>query len=417
MLAMTARADPASSARLTPALLAAVQRTAGNAAAARLLRAPAAQAKTPPVIAVTDVRVADRVTVPRTATVRAAAVPANATGVVWSLDPGSVTPTNVTIDAATGVMTFTAGQEGGTITVRATSSDGSFATREIRVIEKPVAVTATSASGADNYGGQFVHTFSAPSGKVTGLEGANINEKFDALTATTPWGGGPFTLQANTAGSRGWDLDAAGQMAGPDNVTISHKGVNIGAAVQSASNPSPKPLPSSFTMKQHLHAKSLPGGTRDETPFTTVDHTRSFVAGEQFEVSAGLDKITESYDGPVAVHKAQASASTVEASPPRPKSGAWAQNTVTVTADSIPAGGTQKFSIRGSALGCTVDSSGTVSIGAQAGTITVRVSGGAGNFDEVKIVITARPKPPAVPKKTAELEPSAASDDTAEAPA
>ncbi len=329
----------------------------------------------------------DTVTLPRASAVQATAAPADATGVTFSIAAGTANTDNVAIDATTGAITISAGQQGGTIAVSADAADGSGVTSDLVMIERPGAISATSASGSANYGGEFTHTFTAPSGHAAGLEGANINEEFSSLTATAPWGA--FTLTANAAGSHGWDLDSSGTMAGPDNVTIDAASVDIGKLVHSTSNPArTATMPQGFTMTQRLFATVLPGGALEGTPFLTVAHRRELIDGHQFKVTAGLGSIIEDYSGPEAVTNARASSSTVMASPPRPETGEWAQRKVTIAADAIPDSATLTYSITGADLGCSVDSDGEVSIGSTAGTITVRVTAAATNFDDVTITIT-----------------------------
>lgn len=336
---------------------------------------------------------ADTVTLPLAVALSAEVVPADATGVTFSVANGTADASNVSIDASTGVITIAAGQEGGTVAVSADGSDGSGVTVDLDIIERPGAISATTAAGAANYGGQFTHTFTAPSGRAAGLEGVNINEEFDSTSATPPWGG-TFQLTANAAGSHGWDLDATGKMGGPDNVTIGAGTVNIGKVIDCTSNPNAAgEMPQGFTMNQKLFSKVLPGGAMESTPFATVAHRRELTADHRFRVSAGLDEIIEDYSGPDAVTNAAASSSTVMASPPRPESGEWAQRKVTISADPIPDTAALTYSITGPNLGCTVDADGEVSIGSTAGTITVRVTAAPGNYDEVEITITAYAEP------------------------
>jgi hypothetical protein len=189
-------------------------------------------------------------------------------------------------------------------------------------------------------------------------------------------------------------------MAGPDNVDIDKSMVDVGKFVKSASNPAPaNTLPVGFTMVQHMHAKSFPGGALDATAFADVNHVRTLTDKETFVVTAGMNHIDDPYSGPSAYTNIKASATSVNASPPKPKrpgSASWARNKVQVTADVIPGKGTRVFSLVGPKLGCEIDaSSGEVLIGDQAGTLKVRVSAGAGgaNFDEVSITITPAPAP------------------------
>ncbi|HEY1296106.1 MAG TPA: hypothetical protein VGJ60_23755, partial [Chloroflexota bacterium] len=279
---------------------------------------------------------------------------------------------------------------------------GSFATRDLRIVEKPTAVASTTASsqGGGVYGGQFTHTFADASGTASGLEGENINERFDSLSVKSPFG--QFTLSANAAGSHGWDLDSSGTMAGPDNVTIDRSGVDVGKFITSASNPKPaQTLPVGFTMVQHMRAKSFPSGALDAAAFTDIDHVRTLTDKETFVVTAGTKNIEDTYTGPSAYTNAAAAPASVAASAPKPKAAkgkptpTWARNTVQVTADVIPASGSKVFSIVGAKLGCEVDAAtGEVLIGSTPGSINVRVSAGKGsNFDEVTITITAAPTP------------------------
>jgi hypothetical protein len=347
---------------------------------------------------------ASKVSVPPEAglNLRATAQPSKATGVTFSVEKGSVSPSGVTIDASTGVITLATGQSGGTVTIKATSDDGSFATRDLRIVEKPTAVASTTASsqGGGVYGGQFTHTFADASGTASGLEGENINERFDSLSVKSPFG--QFTLSANAAGSHGWDLDSSGTMAGPDNVTIDRSGVDVGKFITSASNPKPaQTLPVGFTMVQHMRAKSFPSGALDAAAFTDIDHVRTLTDKETFVVTAGTKNIEDTYTGPSAYTNAAAAPASVAASAPKPKAAkgkptpTWARNTVQVTADVIPASGSKVFSIVGAKLGCEVDAAtGEVLIGSTPGSINVRVSAGKGsNFDEVTITITAAPTP------------------------
>lgn len=391
--------DPSRATVGTAATLRHVQRLAGNAAAVALVERAGPLQRDPvedeeDELQLADVSVigltlsADSVTLPTSEAVQATASPDDATGVEYSVAAGSVPADNVAIDESTGAITISAGQRGGTVQVSADGADGSGVTVDLTLIERPSAITATSAGAGVGYGGPFTHTFSAPSGHASGLLGANINEAFDSTSAETPWGT-TFNLTANAAGSHGWDLDAAGTMAGPDNVTIGSGSVDIGRALRSTSNPDGAvALPVGFTMTQRLYATEQPGGTRESTAFASVDHVRRLVAGPQFEVTAGMGTITEDYTGPGAVTNATPSAATVTASPPRPESGDWNQRKVTVRADPYPDDTALSYTIRGEDLGCTVDADGEVSIGSRAGTITVRVTAAPHNYDETTITIT-----------------------------
>ena len=226
------------------------------------------------------------------------------------------------------------------------------------------------------------------------------------MTAKTPFGG-DFTLTANKAGSKGWYLNTAGTMAGPDKVSIG-KGIDASPFVKNASNPKPPTLPQGFDMTQKLHFKTLPSDKLEETPFTTTPHGRHLVEDSgklKMKISAGKGKeVLIDYAGPPVFRNASADKTSVEASPPKPKSGTWKQNEVQCSVDVEPSGGAVKWSISSSdKLGCSVDSTGNVKIGSAPGTITVRAGDGT-HFDEVTITITAPPKPAGAASPTSESE-------------
>jgi hypothetical protein len=403
----TTQPNVASAGPLTPQLVEALQRSAGNRAVSGLIQRDDKQ------VSVADVTVNHpRVTVPLEAglNLRATVTPANATGVKFKVEKGTVEAKDVQIDASSGKLTIGPGQPGGELKVTAEAADGSSAWSTFRVIEKPTALTSTSpsASGGSRYGGDFTHTFSGPGKSPSGLEDGRINEKFDSLKATSPWG--PFDLAANAAGSRGWGLDSSGAMNAADHVTINTTLPDVRPSIQSASNPSPKgdlKKGVGFTMTQHMHAQSLPSGKLDDKAFADIPHVRQLEerSGDvKMVVKAGKDEVEQDYEGKPAFRNAQASPAKVEASPPKPKAergkpaAAWQRNEVTVTAEAIPSTAKTVFSIveTGAArLGCEIDkTSGVVKIGDQPGTITVRVSdGGTGHYDEVKITITPAAAP------------------------
>ena len=67
------------------------------------------------------------------------------------------------------------------------------------MIEKPKDIASTTSSAASGYEAHFTHTFNSSGAGQSGLADANINEKFDSLTAKSPFGD-DFTLKANAAG-------------------------------------------------------------------------------------------------------------------------------------------------------------------------------------------------------------------------
>jgi hypothetical protein len=369
-----------------------LQRTAGNRAVGRAIdrgliqrddAAPAAAAN------LTGVTITpQKASIPLSGTtITAAAKPAGAGTIKYSLEADKVAPAAGTkIDESSGAVTLDAKQPGGSMKVKA-ENESSYADATFKLIEKPAAIASTAGSAAGTYEGHFTHTFSSAGASAAGLDGENINEKFDSLTADTPFG--PFTLEANAAGSSGWDLDSTGKMAGPDKVSIG-KGIDATPFVKNASNPTPaKPLPQGFSMTQKLHAKSFPDATLDASPFTTTAHERTLEdnGGKlQMTLKAGTKGVSIDYVGPPVFRNAKADKTSVEASPEKPKTGTWKRNEVQVSVDVAPAGGKVKYSIPGEALGCTVDASGKVLIGSTPGTIKVRAGDGT-HYDEVSIEI------------------------------
>jgi hypothetical protein len=347
-------------------------------------------------------------------TLKASTTPANANA-KFSLEADTASPAAGTkVDESTGAITLDAKQPGGIMKVKAENST-SEGNAQFRLIEKPKEITSTSASSTGTYEAAFTHTFSSAGASTAGLNQANINEKFDSLTAKTPFGG-DFTLQANKAGSKGWYLDASGVMAGPDNVSIG-KQIDGSPFVKNASNAKPPALPQGFDMTQKFHFRTLPSDKLEDTPFTTTTHGRHLVddGGKlKMQISAGKEKVLIDYAGPPVFRNASADKTSVEASPPKPKSGTWKQNEVQCSVDVEPSGGAVKWSISGEKLGCSVDSSGKVKIGETPGTITVRAGDGT-HYDEVTITITAPPAPAAA-KPTSEEGASQGTPEETESP-
>jgi hypothetical protein len=374
-----------------------LQRTAGNQAVCRAI-ATGQIARAPTQVGVTGVTVSPaKFTAPLEAgvSVRAVAAPANATGVTWALKDGTAAVTGSSIDAK-GAIAVGAAQPGGTLEAEATADDGSSFSMPFNVVSKPTAIASTAAAASGSYSGTFTHTL-AP-GAAT--QGGNINEKFDSLSVDTDFG--KFTLSANAAGSQGWDLDAAGTMAGPDNVSIDKAGVDATKFVKNASNPSPaKSPPVGFSMTQHLFAKSFPSGRLDAAEFASTPHVRNLEdrSGLKVVLKAGKGEVAIPYEGPAVYRDAKADKTSVEASAPKPAAGDWKRNEVQVSVTAEPAGSSVRYAFTGDALACEIDaSSGKVLVGDKAGTIKVRAGDGAKSYDEVSITITARPAATATPK-------------------
>src|SRR5262249_38228000 len=288
-------------------------------------------------------------------------------------------------------VTVAADQQGGTMRAKATASDGSWSDIPFGVVEKPTGIASTTGAASGDYQGSFTHTFTAPSGKSSGLDKGNVNEKFPTPTVKSPFKGGSFTVQANAAGSKGWDLDSSGAMTGTDDVEMHSKDVDANDFVASASNPTPKgSLPAGFSMDQEFHAKSFPSGNLDAAAFTTTQHVRTLAEENGklvFKIKAGAKEVSMPYTGPAVYRNAKADKPSVQAAGPKPAKGDWTRSEVQVTVSADGSGASPSYSIVGADLGCEVDMNGKVKIGSQAGTITVR-AGDKTHYDEVKITIT-----------------------------
>ena len=215
-------------------------------------------------------------TVPASGTVQATAAPKNATGVTYKVEKDTVEPTAVTVDASSGVITIGDKQEGGDVKITGESDDKATASAGLPLYEKPTKIESTSGSAAATgarYQADFKHTFAGHSGKAAKTEGTHVDEKFDSTSAKTPFG--DFDLSANKGGAMsGWGVDAAGQMTGPDHVSIDKAMVDARKFVKSASNPSPAAaLPQGFSMTQKLHTNALPANTQDAAPFASGART------------------------------------------------------------------------------------------------------------------------------------------------
>ena len=197
-------AAPAAGAPMGVETVLSLQRTAGNRAVGRALSRGLIQRDDKAAPALTGVTVSPgKASIPLSAgtTVQATAKPASVTGVKYSLAADKVAPAaGTTIDESTGAMTLDAKQPGGSMKAKA-STDTSWAEQGFKLVEKPAAITGTTGSAKGVYEAGFVHTFSSAGASTAGLDGENINEKFDSLSAETPFG--PFTLQGQRRGLQG----------------------------------------------------------------------------------------------------------------------------------------------------------------------------------------------------------------------
>ncbi len=354
----------------------------------------------------------------------ASSKPARLKGLKWSLRKNTADVAPGTAIDKTGRITFDRTQPAGQLDAVATVPGCGELWRTFHLVSPPGAITATNVVGsidARTYGGRFKHTFSSSDGKVTSLKNAHINERFigvrDPAAAKhdipTPFG--VFTLHTNVLTphpptSAGWHLDDSGTMTTTDHIDIDKKFLNVGHFIASASNPSPsKVLPQNFAVTQGLHWFCLPDGGWHMPYFTTVPHKRELrLAGDAAEVAVTVNgrETTDPYEGFPAFHNAKADPSSVTASPPPSKGGkgkpkADAPPTVTVDADTLPTSldppHGKHFSIQGSALGCKINQTGTLTVGSTPGTVRVRIGDvtklSNPNFDEVAVTIT----PPVMP--------------------
>ncbi len=348
-------------------------------------------------------------------TITATVAPSGLTGVTWSLhDDGTTVDARSSIDSA-GAITLGSAQTGGTIRIRATDSSGGSADIQLILSSHPTDIDSTTALGPppdarNNYGGTFDHVFKSSDGKVESLERVGVGERFpnvptpDAAThaiTNTPFGNGTFTLTTATLtpdASNNWFLTKAGGLNGThDRVSIGRAGIDVGQHIASTSNPKPaNPLPAGFSVQQDLNWY-CPAAAADKrwTKFKSIDHERRLrldSSGDP-EFVAIVNKVerTDTYTGTTGVQKATATPATIVKSPEKEKA-----NTVQISATALPSTRKLHFSLQGNANGCSINSStGLLTIGKTAGTVTARAANASGgtNYDEVAIAVTDPPAP------------------------
>lgn len=363
----------------------------------------------------------DMVTVPPEHTLSFSAVvtPANATGVALSVTgTGTTIAPGTTIDNTTGRISVDAAQTGGAAQADArqttTLPDGSKSTTTetapFNFTAVPVGIASSTGvlgSIADAYGGDFTHTFSAPSGSAaSAIERAHVNEKFSAAggTALTVRGSlGTLTVTVTNPDSTtdGWDLDSTGTMAGPDHVSWSNRFPDARPFVANASNRAPAhTLPQDFTATQGFRNLSFPSRRYGTAIFTSTTHRRAIEdrSGRLKAVtSSNAVEVEEDYAGPTVFRRCRAAPASVPASTPVPPGGmAPTPNTTTVSVDGEGESAAFTFSIQGPSLGSTIDAvTGVLTVGTTSGSLTVR-GGVPANFDETTVTVTA-PVVPAPP--------------------
>jgi hypothetical protein len=360
-----------------------------------------------------------RVTVPPAAGLAftASKRPANASGVTLSIVGDNATiATGTTVDSATGVITVSASQTGGSAHLEAsqnatgpggatlTSTTPATAPFNFNAIPSGITSTRVSPDGtAGFYGGDFTHTFTSPAGGQGALERSHVNEQFAAARGTRLNLSGTLgiiriSVNNPNSATAGWDLDASGTMVAPDHVTWSDS-VNARAFVTNASNPSPgDTLPQELTAAQDFRNLSFPARTYAATAVASTTHRRAIEersnrlkAVTSANASGISQEIVEDYAGPTIFRRCRATPAAIRMSLPTPPGGSPpAVDTTTISVDTQGQPATATFSISSPDLGCTITPAGVLTPGTTAGTVTVR-AGDAANFDETDVVINPRP--------------------------
>ena len=356
--------------------------------------------------------------------VAATPVPANATGLAWTLAAGTAQVAAGTQVTAQGAITFGAAQSGGTIRVTATQTlpDGSTFTawQDLGLHFHPTGINATSEvgsapGGASVYGALFDHDFTSADGNITSLENVAVGEQFPALpdpngtshTFPTPFGSLTLStknLAATPANGSNWFLTGGALGGTHDSVTMDRSMVNIGDLITSASKPVPaNTLPASFSVTQSLNWFCWQ--TSQWNAITDVPHERTLRdagGSPEFAVTVNGTEHTDTYTGHPAIFHARATPATIPTTTNR-----RSPSRTTIAADTLPstlpAGHALRFSIVGPPLGCSINAtSGVLTAGNQAGSVRVRVRDSVAanpNFDEVTVQI-ATPAPAPTPAPT-----------------
>src|ERR1044072_3294919 len=372
----------------------------------------------------------DAVHVPlcRIANVTAMTVPAGIPGITWSLAARTGRGASGTRINANGALTFGATQTGGVIEVTATNAAAGNCAESADLIlnSHPTGISSTFVVGPlpttrTHYGAEFDHNVTSADGLIASIEDIPVGEEFSGVpnpsgtrhaVPTTPFG--PFTLTTahlTPNATDNWFI-RNGSLNGRthDRVDFERSLVDVGQFVVSASNRAPANSGrASFTLTEGLlwFCRQAAVGSR-WARFVPVDHVRTLQlngSNVQFVTSVNGEPNVENYTGNPAIIHAAATPATIPPTPPRRRRGPVpAQSTTRITADTLPSpmpsGHGRRFSIRGNALGCRVNSnSGVFTAGPTAGAVTVRVSDAARNpnFDEVVVTIANPAAQPAQP--------------------
>ncbi|UUZ57552.1 hypothetical protein LP419_05850 [Massilia sp. H-1] len=269
-------------------------------------------------------------------------------------------------------------QTGGSAHVTAsqtiTADDGSTQTTTMTApfnfAAKPTGIASTSATLANVsgfYGGEFTHTFASPGGGQSALERSHVNERFAAASGTTlaitgTLGTLNITVNSPNDASGGWDLDAAGMMTGPDNVTWGNT-IDARPFVVNASHPTPaataagadghpgfpqSQLPEpDLRRRRHYHHHAPARHRRPEQP-AQGGHQRQFgrhqpAGGRGLCGADGIPRCC------------RATPTSIPVATPAPAGGtAAAPTTSTIEVDAEGQTATPVFTVRAPELGCTI---------------------------------------------------------------
>lgn len=360
--------------------------------------------------------------------------------VTWSIAATTGTKAAGTEIDQHGAITLDGAQTGAVLEVTAQNSShiltASFGTASVPTGIDRTAVDSDLGS-ATLYGAAFQHTFTSAQGSADVLTNLRIGEKFPNLATPNaathriagndwPFGRGHdhFDLQTGTLANDAagaWVLDSSGQFSPPpagsglaqgDNVTspkwdaTTGGGIKVGDHVQSHSNPQPRNrLPVTLTVDQEFHYYNPRAASGSRwTRFTTTAHSRTLRrSGTDIEFVTTVNGIehVEDYDGPPALTNLSATPVSTPKSQGPPSGGGAAPSPRTVSLsvemlpDSLPTGMTVTWRFIGNDLGCQLQpdasdpTSAELTIGTQAGTVTIEVATSAGgSADRVLVRIT-----------------------------
>ena len=157
--------------------------------------------------------------------------------------------------------------------------------------------------------------------------------------------------------------------------------------IANASNTTPAhTLPQEVSATQEFRALKHPNTTYAAPAVATTTHKRGFKLVEdeiKAVTSSNDEEVVEDYVGPTVFQNARANPSTIQAG---------TEETATIDVDMQGATGSPAFTVQPPNLGVSVDSSGELTPGNEAGTVTIRAGDGQ-NYDETTVTITDPPEP------------------------